>query len=97
MTKDVIVNFQLLSKNMSSIVDASGYRNDFIAKKIGIAPTTFSVKKQRNSFTVEEIQRIIELIDNESVEEYYMLLMMRHFKDDESLSYQEAKKELGWS
>ena len=97
MTRDVVSNYQILLNNIGSLVDVSGYKNEYVAKKVGIAPTTFSVKKGRNSFTPSEVEKIIQVIDNEDVENYYMLLVMRSLKDDETVSYADAKKDLGWN
>jgi hypothetical protein len=70
MTREVVSNYQILLNNIGALVDVSGYRNEFVARKVGIAPTTFSVKKGRNSFTPSEVEKIIQVIDNEEVENF---------------------------
>ncbi|MFN0082387.1 MAG: hypothetical protein ACKVOM_07685 [Ferruginibacter sp.] len=62
---EIIVGYQHLTKNLSLFIDKSGYKNVFIAEKIGLLPNHFSVKKQYNFWTGEEIDRILCVIENE--------------------------------
>lgn len=96
MTLEIVSDYKSLISNINKCIDISGYRNDYIAKKIGLLPQTFSVKKKRKSFTVDEVGKIMEVIDNEEVEEFIMLEVLRSRKDDESLSSDEFKKLMGW-
>ena len=41
---EVVEDYLLLKKQISLLIKKSGYRNEFIAKKIGMAPTYFPVK-----------------------------------------------------
>jgi predicted transcriptional regulator len=95
MTAEIISNYKNLASNISQLIEVSGYRNDFIAKKIGILPQTFSVKKGRKSFTVDEIEKIINVIDNEEVEDYMLLEIMRSRKNEENLTKDEFNALLG--
>jgi hypothetical protein len=38
----------------------------------------------------------LKVINNEDVEEFFMLERMRALKNDDNVSYEDAKKELGW-
>jgi predicted transcriptional regulator len=96
MTTEIISNYKSLASNIGQLIEVSGYRNDFIAKKIGIQPQTFSVKKGRKSFTVDEIEKIIKVIDNEEVEDFMMLEILRSRKDDENLTGDEFNDLMGW-
>ncbi len=97
MTLEIISDYKNLISNINKLIDISGYRNDYIAKKIGLLPQTFSVKKKRKSFTVEEVEKIMGVIDNEDVEEFVMLEVLRSRKNDENLSGEEFKKLMGWT
>jgi len=74
----------------------SGYRNDFIAKKLGITNVNFSAKKNRKTFSIEEVKKIVSIIDNEEVEDYLMLSEMDARKDDEAISHDDLYKRMGW-
>lgn len=91
---DIVSNYKNLVMNINTLIDVSGYRNDYIAKKLGIPPSTFSVKKNRGSFSVDDIEKIMQVIDNEDVEDYLMLQEMRALKDEETISYEDFLKEI---
>ena len=74
----------------------SGYRNDFIAKKLGITNVNFSVKKNRKTFSIEEVKKIVSIINNEEVEDYLMISEMDARKDDETISHDDLYKRMGW-
>ncbi len=96
---DIVSNYKNLVMNINTLIDVSGYRNDYIAKKLGIPPSSFSVKKNRGSFSVDDMEKIMQVIDNEDVEDYLMLQEMTNLTEEEkvTMSYADAKKLLGWS
>ncbi|MEY4539973.1 MAG: hypothetical protein RLZZ306_1730 [Bacteroidota bacterium] len=91
---DIVSNYKHLVMNINTLIDVSGYRNDYIAKKLGIPASSFSVKKNRGSFSVDDIEKIMQVIDNEDVEDYLMLQEMRALKDEETISYEDFLKEI---
>ena len=74
--REIIGEYQHLKKNISVLIDKSGYKNIFIAEKIGLLPNHFSVKKQRNSWSDQEIDKILSVIENDELEDYYLGLVM---------------------
>jgi hypothetical protein len=94
MTLDVVKSYQSLVKRIPELIEISGYRSDFIAKKIGLKPANFSVKKQRGNWTTEEVEKLLQVISNEEVENYLLIELMRLRKDDEEVSFEEYKKEI---
>ena len=67
-----------------------------MAKKIGLTPQNFAVKKKRSNWSAEELEKIIDVITkpNEDAEDALMLEIMRSRKDDETLTYDEYKAEI---
>ncbi len=94
MTQNIVKNYQSLVKQLPKLIEVSGYRSDFIAKKIGLKPANFSIKKQRGNWSIDEVEKLLQVISNEEVENYLMIELMRSRKDDEELSYEEYKKEI---
>ena len=84
--REIIGEYQHLKKNISLLIDKSGYKNVFIAEKIGLLPNHFSVKKQRNSWTDQEIDKILSVIENEELEDYYFGMMMDNTDKEDTLS-----------
>ncbi len=94
----VFQEFNAIKENISRILTVSGYKNDYIAKKIGITPQNFAVKKKRGNWSAEELEKIIGVLTkpNEDVENALMLELMRSRKNDETVSLSELKEEFGW-
>ena len=96
MMQEAVINYKMLLEHISDFIEMSGYRNDFIAKKLGIKPTTFSVKKQRATWTPHEVEQLLTVIENEETEDYYLGLVMKGLEADETLSLAEFKQQVGW-
>src|SRR5260221_13238205 len=96
MVNEIVSNYRTLVNSLGELIQESGYRSDYIAKKIGMKPANFSQKKQRGNWSVEEVEKLLGVIDNEDTENYLMLQLMRAAKKDETVSYEEFQKEMGW-
>src|SRR5665647_1406751 len=90
--------YNAITNNISTILNASGYKNDYVAKKIRLTAQNFAVKKQRGTWNVDEIKKIVEVITepNEDAMDGLVLEIMRSRKDDETVPLSELKKEFGW-
>lgn len=96
MIAEIVSNYENLVGNIRKLIEVSGYRNDFIAKKLGITNVNFSAKKNRKTFSIEEVKKIVSIIDNEEVEDYLMISEMDARKDDETISHDDLYKRMGW-
>ncbi|HTI08159.1 MAG TPA: hypothetical protein VL832_06370 [Puia sp.] len=96
MVYEIVSNYKTLVQSLGELIQVSGYRSDYIAKKIGMKPANFSQKKQKGNWSVDEVERLMEVIENEDTENYLLLQLMRAAKKDETVSYEEFKKEMGW-
>jgi predicted transcriptional regulator len=96
MVQETILNYKSILSNLPQAIAISGYRKDYIAKKLGISPQAFSAKISRKSFTSEDAEKLLKVIKNDDVDEFFMLERMKSLKDDENISYKDAKIELGW-
>lgn len=92
MQVQIVSSYKRLLNNVSEIIDISGYRNDYIAKKMGLKPQNFSTKKQRGNWTPDELEKLLSVIANEDVENFLMLEEMRNRKEDETITFEEYKR-----
>lgn len=94
----IFQEYNAIKDNIASILKASGYRNEYVARKIGLSPANFATKKQRGNWTEKELAKIVEVITepNEDAEDAIMVEVMRSRKDDPIVSMEEMRKELGW-
>ncbi|HEV7383214.1 MAG TPA: hypothetical protein VGN64_25630 [Dyadobacter sp.] len=94
---EIVQNFLELRKQMGILIDKSGYKNSYIAEKIGMQATLFSVKKQRGNWTEIEMEKVLSVIENEELEDYFLGQIMQTVeKENEYMSYEDLKAEMGW-
>ena len=93
---EVIENYLLLKKQIASLIKKSGYRNEFIAGKIGMAPTYFAVKKQRGNWSDDEVLKIIKVIESEDVSNYFDTIMIKNCFPGNVVSSKDFEKIMGW-
>ena len=94
--KEVIQEYKNLRNMISVLITKSGYKNSFLAEKIGMPAPNFSVKKQKGTWTENEMEKILDIIENEELEDFYLLEVMKQRKNDEVVSLEQFKKEMGW-
>lgn len=94
MSIEIVEQYKRLVNIIPEIIEASGYRNDFIAKKLGMKAQNFSVKKQRGNWSADEVEKLLAVVDNEDVEDFIMMEIMRSRKDDETISLDKYKAEI---
>lgn len=94
----VFQEYNAIKKNIEEIINISGYKNEYIAKKIGMTSQNFAMKKKRGTWDSEELEKLVDVLakPNEDVENALMLELMRSRKDDETVPLSELKKEFGW-
>jgi hypothetical protein len=92
----ILTQYKAIKSSLPAIIKASGYRNDYVAKKLGISPQSFAVKKKRNNWNEDEVEKILSIIDNDDTEDYVMLQLMRSMKDEETITLEEFKRQMGW-
>lgn len=94
--REIIENYQTLRKSLGGLIEKSGYKNAYIAEKIGMSPNHFYVRKQRNSWSEEEIEKILNVIENDELEDFFLGQLMENMKQEETITFGELKKEMSW-
>ena len=97
MQTNIVSDYKNLLGRLSNIIEVSGYRHDFIAKKLGMKPQSFSLKKQRNNWTPDEVEKLIEVVANDDVEDYLDEQLHQSRLTDQSISSDEFEKMMKWS
>jgi uncharacterized protein YjcR len=92
----VIDNYLLLKKHVPDFIEKSGYRNDYIAEKIGMSPSYFAVKKKRGNWSDDEISKIMLAISNDAVNDFFDKLMIKNCFPGNTVSSIEFEKIMGW-
>jgi hypothetical protein len=96
MLTSIIKNYQLIVDNMGRLIDISGYRNDYLSQKIGLKPANFSLKKQKGNWSVEELLKLLSIIENEEIQNYMDALRIKEASKGKFVSSEQFEREMGW-
>lgn len=94
--REIIENYQILRKTLGTLIEKSGYKSAFIAEKIGMSPNHFYVRKKRGSWSEEEIEKILSVIENDELEDFFLGQLMNRMKNEETITLAELKDEMQW-
>jgi predicted transcriptional regulator len=94
--RKIISDFKTLRGSLSELIERSGYKNAYIANQIGMAPSHFYVKKQRGTWNEDEVEKILDVIESDQLEDYFLGKLMLMLTEDDTVSFAAAKEELGW-
>lgn len=93
---EVVENYLLLKKHIAFLIKKSGYRNEFIANKIGMRADHFAVKKQRGNWSDEEVAKIVKVIESEDVSNYFESILIKNCFPGNTVSSKDFEKIMGW-
>lgn len=69
MLTETIKNYKFLAKNVDKIIEVSGFRKDYIMKELQMDRTSFYKKRKEAKFTVDEMERLFEIINVDRLED----------------------------
>jgi hypothetical protein len=80
--------------NIDAIIKQTGYKEKFIAKKIGLSESTFYQKKRNKSFTHTEMQQIVAMMDDDgedddAIESAYFAKILRERENEPTVTLEE--------
>lgn len=93
----IIEDYRELRRHLGSLIDKSGYRNSYIADKVGMPASNFSQKKKRGNWSLEEMERVLAVIDNQELEDLFLLEIVKERDKGNTITYEQFRKEMGWN
>ncbi len=91
---DIVSSYKVLLAHVANLIEVSGYRQDYLSRKMGLKTATFSAKKQKGNWTPDEVEQLLSIINNEDVEDYMLLRLMENMESEETISYEDFKSQL---
>lgn len=91
-----INHYKAVLNAIPELIDISGYKNEYIARKLNMRPGYFSAKKTKGGWSVHEVEKILETIQNKDVENYLDQLMIRYCFPGNTITSDEFEKKMGW-
>jgi hypothetical protein len=92
----IVLNYQMLVVNMGKLIEISGFKNDYLSKKIGLKPANFSQKKLKGNWTTGEVLKLLSIIENSEVEDYIDTLKIKENKKGTLISSSDFEKRMKW-
>ena len=86
--QEFVAGYSQIVDNIGGIIKETGYRTNYVAKKLQMPVSTFYLKKRTKSFTLNEVAQIIGMLDNEeNIENAYLLELaqLRMIDDGEEI------------
>ena len=93
----IIEDYKELKSHLGILIDKSGYKNAYIAEKVGIPASNFSQKKKRGNWSLEEIEKVLKVIENQELEDIFLLEIVKERDKGDTISYEQFQKEMGWN
>ena len=93
---EVVANYRLLKQQMGNLIKKSGYKNEYIAAKIGMRADYFAIKKKRGNWSDEEMAGIIRVIENDDVTSYFDSIMIKNSFPGDTIAAGEFEKIMKW-
>jgi hypothetical protein len=94
--KNIVQDYINLKNNLGFLIQKSGYKNSFLAEKINMQVSNFSVKKQKGNWTEIEVEKLLNIIDNEELESFYFGKLIEEKSKEKTISLEEFNAEMGW-
>jgi hypothetical protein len=91
---EIIQQYRSLKEHFSDILEWSGYRLDFLAKEIGMPKASIYVKKQRKSFTEDEMEKLLDIVWTDKIEDKFFAQALLEGDKDENMNANEIAQML---
>ncbi|MDR2026579.1 MAG: hypothetical protein LBQ01_03355 [Prevotellaceae bacterium] len=62
---EVVGDYSEILTQVDEIIEQTGYKRKFIAERMGIPVSTFYRKKRKKSFTVDEMQQLVDMMSDD--------------------------------
>ena len=82
MLSSIVEDHKSLKNNIDKIIENSGYRLEYISEKMGMDKISFCLKRNNTDFTVDEIERLLNVIHAEDLEDEILLKMSLEAEKD---------------
>jgi len=88
----ILQEYRIFKNLFPKLLELSGYKMEYLAERLGITPSAFSMKKKRNSFDLDEMEEVTNIIWNDYLEDKFLAEAMKQSKKEGHLTKAETKK-----
>jgi len=88
---EIISDYEKLCNSVTDVVDASGYKLEYVCNKLGLTRMGFYKKRKAGTFKPNELKQLFKIIDNGSLEDKLLGKIMEQSEKSVVLSEAETK------
>lgn len=81
----IIEDYKKLLYHIDDVIKLSGHTIDHLSKRLNMPKTIFYNKRKTHSFTVEEMEKMFSIIDNEEMEDKILSKIMNKRMNDPNI------------
>jgi len=94
--RDYVDGYTQIVDNIGGIIRETGYKTNFVAKKLRMPISTFYLKKRTKTFTLDEVTQIVEMLDDD-MENDYLIDLAESRLDEETIPLEEIFKKYNYA
>jgi predicted transcriptional regulator len=91
---EVLGDYIEVENNIGAIIASTGYKNEYIAKKLNMPISTYYAKRKTKSFAAKDVFTIIKMLEDDERFNYTELELMKSRSNDDVISSEEFKNQL---
>jgi len=91
---EVLGDYLEVEKNIGAIIASTGYKNEFIAKKLNMPISTYYAKRRTKSFAAKDVFKIVKMLEDDETCNTAEIELMNSRRNDEVISSSEFKDKL---
>ena len=83
---ELLGDYMEVENNIDRIIAATGYKHEFIARKLKMPISTYYSKRRKKTFTTKDVFKIVKMLDEDEAYNAAEIELMDKRKDEETIS-----------
>ena len=89
---EVLGDYLEVEKNIGAIIALTGYKNEYIAKKLNMPISTYYSKRRAKTFAAKDVFKIVEMLEDDEMYNSTELELAQSRKNDEDMSFEDFEE-----
>ena len=91
---EVAGDYMELANNIGAIITSTGYRHEYIAKKLNMPISTYYAKRRTKTFKPAEVLKIVKMLEDDETQNAGELELIQSRQNDEVMTSGEFIKQV---
>lgn len=89
---EIITDYERLTHAVTDIINASGYKIDYVCEKMGLTRIGFYKKRKTGTFKPDELKKLFQIIDHGNLEDKLLGKILEQADKTDILNEEDTKK-----